>query len=216
MQCREFAVYSERWMEGERDPAAAEHVQACAGCRALVADLEAIERSAVELAEVAPPERVWVALRNQLEAEGIIHQPEEAVAGAATSRPGFFSGLRPAVAGAYLTLVLLVSGVALFRVGIFDTGPGPTVAHVADPSDGVMLELAELAKQAAPVVRERNPIVAASYKQNLEIIDNAIAMCEKTVREEPRNQMARDYLMSVYQQKADLLSSMSERGSRGD
>jgi hypothetical protein len=79
-----------------------------------------------------------------------------------------------------------------------------------------MLELAELAKQTAPVVRERNPIVAASYKQNLEIIDNAIAMCEKTVREEPRNQMARDYLMSVYQQKADLLSSMSERGSRGD
>ncbi len=217
MQCREFAVYSERWMEGERDPAAAAHAQACAGCRALAADLEAIERAAGELAEAAPPERVWVALRNQLETEGVIHPPQEAVAGAGqASRPGLFFGLRPGLAGAYLTLALLAAGAAVFQGGFFSRGPGPTAGDYPYPDDGVMLELAALAKQAAPVMRERNPVVAASYKQNLEIIDKAIAMCEKTVREEPRNQMARDYLLSAYQQKADLLSSMSERGSRGD
>jgi hypothetical protein len=37
-------------------------------------------------------------------------------------------------------------------------------------------------------------------------------MCEKSVREEPENELARDYLYGAYQQKADLLAEMSERG----
>jgi hypothetical protein len=32
------------------------------------------------------------------------------------------------------------------------------------------------------------------------------------VQEEPQNEMARDYLYGAYQQKADLLAQMTERG----
>ena len=51
---------------------------------------------------------------------------------------------------------------------------------------------------------------------NLAIVDNNIALCEKSVREEPENEIARDYLYEAYQQKADLLAQMTERGARAD
>ena len=58
--------------------------------------------------------------------------------------------------------------------------------------------------------------MTATFRDSLEIVDKFIALCDKTVREEPRNQMAREYLYSAYQQKAELLASMTERGTRGD
>jgi hypothetical protein len=41
-------------------------------------------------------------------------------------------------------------------------------------------------------------------------------MCEKSVREEPQNDVAREYLYGAYQQKAELLAMMVERGALGD
>ena len=55
-------------------------------------------------------------------------------------------------------------------------------------------------------------MVTASLNQNLAIVDNMIAMCEKSVREAPQDEMTRDFLYQAYQQKADLLATMTERG----
>jgi len=57
-----------------------------------------------------------------------------------------------------------------------------------------------------------DPVVTASLQKNLAIVDNYIALCEKSVQEEPENEIARDYLYGAYQQKADLLAQMTERG----
>ena len=62
-------------MEGERLPTAVAHLEGCARCRGLIAELEGIENAASELPAAEPPARVWMALRNQLEAEGLIRQP---------------------------------------------------------------------------------------------------------------------------------------------
>jgi hypothetical protein len=53
--------------------------------------------------------------------------------------------------------------------------------------------------------------VTASLHQNLEIVDNYISLCENSVREEPENELAREYLYEAYQQKADLLAQLNER-----
>jgi hypothetical protein len=60
-----------------------------------------------------------------------------------------------------------------------------------------------------------DPVVTASLQKNLAIVDNYIALCEKSVHEEPESEMARDYLYEAYQQKADLLAQMTERGDDG-
>jgi hypothetical protein len=59
------------------------HLQSCPACSELVTELKLIANEAHELAETAePPARVWVAIANQLRAEGIIHEPD-----AVTGRP---------------------------------------------------------------------------------------------------------------------------------
>ena len=62
------------------------------------------------------------------------------------------------------------------------------------------------------VMAVSNSTVTASLHHNLAIVDNYISLCEKSVREEPENEIARDYLYEAYQQKADLLAQMTERG----
>ena len=54
--------------------------------------------------------------------------------------------------------------------------------------------------------------VSVALHENLEIVDHYIALCEKSVREEPQNSMAREYLYQAYEQKADLLSMITEHG----
>ena len=60
-----------------------------------------------------------------------------------------------------------------------------------------------------------NPAASAALHKDLAIVDNYIALCEKSVSEEPENEAARDYLYEAYQQKADLLAEMSDRGEEG-
>ena len=204
-------------MEGERDAAASAHLKSCTNCSALIADLEMIAKSSGALAEADPPERVWVSLRNQLEVEGLVREPQEAAVALPAPR-GFAFGLRPALATAMLAVMVVASGFYAMRNGNPFTPSAPATDPTRNGSE-VLAELALLAPLATaslPDVHEHDPLVKAAYKQNLQIIDNAIAMCEKTVKQEPRNDAAMGYLRAAYQQKADLLASISQRGAMGD
>ena len=73
MQCKEVAVVLEQEGWTPLPEAAREHVAGCGNCQSLVEDLTEIVATAHLLpAEVEPPARVWVALKAQLEQEGII------------------------------------------------------------------------------------------------------------------------------------------------
>ena len=54
--------------------------------------------------------------------------------------------------------------------------------------------------------------VNLSLRRNLQIVDNFILDCEQRLKEDPDDQLARDYLTGAYQQKAELISVMMERG----
>jgi len=54
--------------------------------------------------------------------------------------------------------------------------------------------------------------VDASFRQNLKQVDDFIADCERRVSAEPQDDLAREYLSNAYQQKAELLSAMMDRG----
>jgi hypothetical protein len=217
MQCREFYEVAEQWMEGERPAAAEAHLNACANCRSLIADLEAIARAGAALEATAPepPERIWVSLRNQLEAEGIIREAGVRESWLAQAWAELGAGLRavarrPAVALAYagvLALAVLLSG-----------APSQQVAEdeIAQIKQRHMVKLLVLDQrvrtEAVPAFHRKNPIVADSYRQNLEIVDNFIVLCEKAVRENPDDPIAREYLFAAYQQKANLMAAVVERG----
>jgi hypothetical protein len=127
---------------------------------------------------------------------------------AASRRPPWLDGLlaaipRPAVAAAYLIL-LCALGLGLTGSRSVQTAPSPSFPL------STQLESAE--RSAVSSVRGSQSVVSSSLNHNLAIVDNYIVLCEKSVQEEPDNEVAREYLYQAYQQKVDLLAQMTERG----
>jgi hypothetical protein len=51
-----------------------------------------------------------------------------------------------------------------------------------------------------------------SLRQNLHTLNQFIAECEHHLRQNPQDELAREYLNMAYQQKADLMAAMMENG----
>jgi hypothetical protein len=213
MDCKQFLNQLDSFLEGEKGPDAQAHVLGCANCRGILEDLEAITTVARTMEEAAPepPVYLWNAIRAQLQQEGIIRD-----APGAEGRPqrrwlAWLGNLpRPALAGAYLA-VLVVAGFFL---------SGPITKRMNDyrwmrgtqNSTAVLGAHLDSVENATVASLRSNPVVSAALHKNLAIVDNYISLCEKTVREDPESEIARDYLYGAYQQKADLLAQMNERG----
>jgi hypothetical protein len=123
----------------------------------------------------------------------------------------FFARIpRPVLAGAYLA-ILIALGFAL-------SGPVNQPSNEAKWLEGTRVVSSPISaqldsfEQSSLANRDLNPAITASLHQNLAIVDNYISLCEKSVQEEPENEVARDYLYSAYKQKADLLAQIGERG----
>jgi hypothetical protein len=77
MQCKELEAVLEQEELGSLSHDAQEHLAGCSACQEMLAEISAIVDAAQHFpAEAEPPQRIWVSLRAQLEAEGIIHEPE--------------------------------------------------------------------------------------------------------------------------------------------
>jgi hypothetical protein len=214
MRCHEFEEVLE---QAERPlPAdAAAHLNDCGRCRAMMSDLEVIQAAARELAThgVEPPEGVWLSLRAQLEAEGLIR-----AAGSAERAAPRQGGLgawwrafpRPVLAGAYLSFLLAAAMLTSIQSDHRQNQPVPVAEEQAASLD---TQLSTQARRAVSAIHQHDPAVAASLRQNLNTVDNFIAMCEKSVREDPQNDAAREYLYGAYQQKAELLAMITERNA---
>jgi len=212
MNCEEFVRQSEQWMEGERSPEARDHAMACERCRALVEELDAIRLMAPQIAaDVAPPERLWTSIRTQLEREGLIRRPRW------TERMAGWVGmpLRPTVA---VGAGALTAALVVLTIGIHVNQPpqatGPQWLSSDQPELArVDTQLDHVERRAIRSFHTPNPAVREALRQNLMIIDHQIAMCEKTLEQQPSDQNTRDYLYDAYQQKAELLNLMAERST---
>ena len=222
MGCNEFRKQLDAWMDGEHSPEARAHVRECGQCRSLVEDMDAIRQTAGVWAaeEVDPPARIWVSLRAQLEQEGLIRdEAPEGEPSLAASPRGWFAGIftavpRPALAGAYLLALIAVS-VALTGPSAKQLNESRWISGTQDSTGMLDARLQTAERDSVSAMAESDPVVTASLHDNLAIVDNYIALCEKSVREEPESEIARDYLYDAYEQKADLLAQMTERGVNG-
>jgi hypothetical protein len=224
MQCEEFEQILEQQDDGAWPAPALVHLESCEGCRALSADLGAIRESALELgaAAEAPPERVWISLRNQLEAEGLIHSARENARSRAVTRASWWALFQhPAIAGSFLGLVLAAAGALGYLSNIPQTlnqaqvTPPQEISPTLTADNVFKEEILTVGSDSVSGAQRPSTAVAASIRRNLQVVDSLIAMCEKSVREQPDNQMARDYLYGAYQQKAELLAVAMNRGTIG-
>jgi len=237
MQCKELEAILEREGLAPLPPVARAHLAECSACQDFFADLTTIQSLAQELpAEANPPERLWISLRTQLAAEGIIRESAEFPAGAPWWQ-SFAAWLRPrtlATAGA--GIVLFVTAVFLSRNPIpqelptianstvaspatsplappakdSSVAPRPSPTEEAMANGGVILNQAEL--DVPNMQLAGNATVDASLRDNLRTVNEFIAECQQHLKEHPGDLLAREYLESAYQQKAELLAAMMDSG----
>ena len=236
MQCKEVESVLEQDLIAPLPEEARAHVAGCTACQNLVSDFNAIIAAAERLpSEIAPPERVWISLRAQLEAEGIIkEQPVVIASGPAPwwqSVAAFFRGRTLATLG----VGLLIAAAALFQ---FESGrkepiatnapaaaersiapPGVPALPASDPFVNTVAtireqehDLANMQRASTSASRASLSPVDASLQKSLRDLDEFIAECSRHLKEQPQDELAREYLAAAYQQKAELLSAMIDRG----
>jgi hypothetical protein len=256
MQCKELEEVLEQDGFSPLSLAAREHLASCSACQGLVADLTTIVASARQIpAELDPPDRIWISLRAQLRAEGIIiDQPEVVAEQHAPWWQNISALFRPRVlayAGAAAALTLAV----YFQT--HKTTEVPVATAIVAPTPKTEVPATELANQitpaSTPVPLQQasanhpsvhnsttslrpspselagttlmnveqdvpsmqlagNSAVDTSLRQNLRTLNEFIAECQQRLKQNPQDEVAREYLYSAYQQKAELLSAMMESG----
>jgi len=224
MQCEQFEQILEQQETAELPKPALEHLETCESCRTLSTDLATIHELAMELGNegVVPPDRVWISLRNQLEAEGLIRDLQTIPPGSSRVARGWWSFLQqPAIAGGFLGLLLVASATIGYLSNFAQTAVNSKltiqqeVSAVPSAESVFKEEVLTVADDSIPGLQRQDTAVTNSIRRNLQIVDNFIAICEKSVREQPDNQMAREYLYGAYQQKAELLASAMNRSMTG-
>jgi hypothetical protein len=221
MHCERLEQMLAEQLEGPLPLEATAHLDSCLPCRRLHEDLQAIAVAAHQWGseEPAPPPRVWAAIEMRLRAQGLIAQPSLPPAA-----PGWLSGwwnfaARLELAGAYVLLMLVAAGLAGYRTApVADTDafdrPAATVQASEPALDTLSTTLdGNMRRAVASLSPDYGDSLALSLQQNLQIVDNFIVVCEKKIRENPRDSLARDYLYGAYQQKADLLAVAMDRSA---
>lgn len=219
MQCRDIEAVLENEGLSPLPEAVRAHAASCAACSNLIADFSAILSVAETLpAEVEPPNRVWVAVRNQLESEGIIKTP---AAVTVTPRTSWLENLSRilrgrALATAAVGLVIIAAAVVQMTRPDGKVFVAPAPPSTLSEQLGATGQTLDQEEQKLPVVQQADfsnqDRVDASLRQNLKSLNQFIAECRRRLKEDPNDELAREYLSVAYQQKAELLSAMLDRG----
>ena len=210
MQCKEVEVVLEQEGCLPVPEAARAHLAGCNSCRNLIADLTAIIATAHLLpAEVEPPPRVWTSLRVQLENEGIIRS------GARQSWwQSFSESFRPRVMATAAVGLLIVAAVVL-QFQRPATQPTEALNTYDNSFQDTSLTLDNDEAHLPAMQLAGNSGVDVSLRENLDIVDKFIVDCEQRVKQQPQDELTREYLNGAYQEKAELISVMMERGGSG-
>jgi hypothetical protein len=179
------------------------HLKTCRTCAALVADLNLIASSAVELRDAHEPSpRVWNSIEIALRQEGLI-RPQTAgrsLLPSLTSRWGWSRWLLPVAAA-----LLIALGISLrpqTKSGQGATNITPTVDILtAGLSDDDLLQ----------EISEQSPALRQQYTDNLKTVNEYIHDAKGSVDADPNDEEARRSLMDAYQEKAMLFELAMDR-----
>lgn len=223
MLCQEFEAVLEQTSDQPIPAEAAAHAAQCGNCRSLAADLESIAAAARELTVPLdePPSRIWIRLRAQLEEEGIIRPEAIVPAGFAeddTEKQSWLARLgawmrRPALVATYAAFMVLAAGIAWEHS---KTDPGTVTEPSVIAEQNTHESLNRLEAQTTNDLQTLNPEANAALQRDLKIVDDFIAVCEKALHDEPRDDSARQYLYGAYQQKSELLTAAMQHGRTGE
>jgi anti-sigma factor RsiW len=221
--------------------ALAAHLESCAACRDLDADLALMRDAASALARPVVPAHAWTRLSAQLEQEGLIAPLPARGSASAASTPAPASWQGYAWMALAASLLAGVGASLLWRASDRVAPALPTAAvpsrvtpgNARDPRavEAIEIELRVAAEHYEKAItaleglaaedRARiDPTVAQVVERNLMLIDTAIADSRKALQGQPGSLVAQASLFDAYRQKVallqDLIAMASEAKRTGD
>jgi hypothetical protein len=206
MTCEEFErVLPE--LEGGYTIEQEAHLKSCSACSDLTSDLNAIAQQARLLeGSEEPSPWVWNSIELALRQDGLIRQ----------SKPERSSSLVPLL-GWKLRWLVPLAAVFLVTFGLFmhqrkTFQPQVSVnsgTAVLQPGEGV--EMASEDQQLLNTVAARTPSMRAAYETNLRSVNAYIRDAEQSAQSNPNDEVAQQYLLSAYEQKAMVYEMALDR-----
>ena len=224
MSCRNHSDAIAEFVDGSLDPARQRelerHVEGCAACRALVADLKSIQAAAFTLDRIELPAHILPSLRARLADEPLPGKPGRLLA-FPVSR-----GARMAWLAAAAALILITAaGIwSLSRPERAHQAEQAASAQPVNPQDAVANVQAELQlatehyekaiQQLEQIARDENgaldPQVAAVFQRNLQVIDQAIGESRAALQTQPASADVQESLFDAMRSKVALLQQTVE------
>jgi len=182
------------------------HLKTCPECSSLVAELNLIATTAIELrAAQEPSPRVWNSLEIALRQEGLI-RPQRAGRSLLPSFNSPWAWARWMVPAAAVLLIMVgvyVRQHSLSQQLASNTVPAVAVSDLAIAGlndDDLLQEVAQL-----------SPAMQAQYTDNLRHVNEYIQDAKSVVADNPNDEEARRSLMDAYQEKAMLFDLAMDR-----
>lgn len=225
MSCQDYSEAIAEFVDGALDPIVQRdlerHVEGCAACRALVADLKSIQAAAFTLDRVELPPQLHAAVRARI-------AEEPATRGRLLAFP-MSRAARIAWLAAAAALVIVTTAGVLSIARPSTTHDTETVATTSpadatDPDAAVASVQAELQlatehyekaiQQLEQIARSENgaldPQVAAVFQRNLQVIDQAIGESRAALQTQPASADVQESLFDAMRSKVALLQQTVE------
>jgi len=207
MTCKELErVLPE--LEGVRSFELEQHLRTCSECAALVSDLNAISAQSrlLQTVEEEPSARLWASIESTLRQEGLIHEARPQLVSVAPRAPRWrFPWLMPAMA-----TFLVVCGLVLYQRGGLEPAPASQPVAKVSPADQASAMVPE-EEEVLKLVGARVPALRATYESDLKAVDAYIVDAERSARTNPNDEIAQQYLMNAYEQKAMVYELAMDR-----
>lgn len=219
-ECSRFDAELMAYLEGDTRPFVTAHGRECVFCAVVLADLEQVRFSARQLPWQEPSPAVWANVRARLDQEGFFRPQARGWDWLGTLRA--FANPAPVAALACLAILgalLTASPNSLeppeSTASALSTTPTAVAAPTSPTADS---ELARMVENLEATYKANEKFLApetrATYEKGLISLDTSIRECKDSLRKEPDNTLAHDYLLSAYTQKAEVIASALEFGGR--
>ena len=224
MSCHDYREAIAEFVDGTLDPARQRelerHVEGCAACRALVADLKSIQAAAFTLDRIELPPHILPALKARLADEPLPGRGR--LLAFPTSRAARLAWMAAAAALLVVTTAAILS---VRRPEPAHTSEQASAATApAGASDAVANVQAELQlatehyekaiQQLEQIARSEDgaldPQVAAVFQRNLQVIDQAIGESRAALQTQPASADVQESLFDAMRSKVALLQQTVE------
>jgi anti-sigma factor RsiW len=233
MQCSQYRESIHELVDGTIGPIRRaeleRHLEECADCRALAADLRAIHDTAASLDPLEPPDGVWLQIAGRLRQEGRVAALPTRAPAASRRYVAVLALAAALVVAVGASIVMLLprwrEDTATARVTTPPATSAPAAQQGNPPAEIAVesveeefrlaeqhyqnaiakLEQAARLDQPAANATTLDAQTAAMLQKNLQVIDQAIAESRTALRSEPQSVAARDSLFEALRRKVALL-----------